>query len=91
MVYLIQFIRPRALTRAHSHATGGSAQVAIGYFRELPVLRSFPAFSVLRIGLAKGHQPAGKRIGSQGQAQGLSQEAKDAMARILPRAAAAQA
>ena len=43
------------------------------------------------IDLAKGHQPAGKRIGSQGQAQGLSQEAKDAMARILARAAAAQA
>ena len=43
------------------------------------------------IDLIKGHQPAGKRIGSQGQAQGLSQEAKDAMARILSRTAAAQA
>ena len=43
------------------------------------------------VGLIKGHQPAGKRAGSQGHAQGLSQVTKDAMARILARAAAAQA
>ena len=42
-------------------------------------------------GLAKGHQPAGKRAGSQGHAQRLSQVAKDAATRILARAAAAQA
>ena len=42
-------------------------------------------------GLAKGHQPAGKKAGAQGQAQGLSQAAKDALARALGMAAAPQA
>ena len=43
------------------------------------------------IGLAKGHQPAGTKAGVQGQAQGLSQEAKDALARVLGMPAAPQA
>ena len=42
-------------------------------------------------GLAKGRQPAGKKAGAQGQAQGLSQVAKDALARALGMPAAPQA
>ena len=41
--------------------------------------------------MAKGHQPAGKKAGVQGQTQGLSQAAKDALARALGMAAAPQA
>ena len=41
--------------------------------------------------LIKGHQPAGKKAGVQGQAQGLSMGAKDALARALGMAAAPQA
>ena len=42
-------------------------------------------------GLVKGHQPDGKKIGAQGQAQGLSLEAKDALRRALGIPAAPQA
>ena len=45
----------------------------------------------LNIDLIKGHQPAGTKAGVQGQAQGLSQAAKDALARALGMAAAPQA
>ena len=43
------------------------------------------------VDLIKGHQPAGKKAGAQGQAQGLSQVAKDALARALGMPAAPQA
>ena len=43
------------------------------------------------VDLIKGHQHAGKKAGVQGQAQGLSQAAKDALARALGVAAAPQA
>ena len=43
------------------------------------------------VDLIKGHQPAGKKAGVQGQTQGLSQAAKDALARALGMAAAPQA
>ena len=43
------------------------------------------------VDLIKGHQPAGKKAGVQGQTQGLSQAAKDALAIALGMAAAPQA
>ena len=59
---------------------------------EKPTLGAGPARgSCQGIGLAKGHQPAGKLAGVQGQAQGLSQVAKDALARALGMPAAPQA
>ena len=45
----------------------------------------------MRVDLIKGPQPAGKKVGGQGQTQGLSQAAKDALARALGMAAAPQA
>ena len=69
------------------HPPTHHAKVRPIYLKE----KSSPSGLQGRAGLAKGHQPAGKRAGSQGQAQGLSQVTKDAMARILARAAAAQA
>ena len=50
-----------------------------------------PSGRACATGLAKGHQPAGKKAGVQGQAQGLSQMAKDALARALGMPAAPQA
>ena len=53
--------------------------------------KSSPSGLQGRAGLAKGHQPAGKKAGVQGQAQGLSQDAKDALARALGMPVAPQA
>ena len=55
------------------------------------ILRSVRPARAGPIDLTKGHQPAGKKAGVQGQTQGLSQGAKDALARALGMPAAPQA
>ena len=69
------------------HPPSHHIKVRPAYLKE----KSSPSGLQGRAGLAKGHQPAGKKAGSQRHAQGLSQVTKDAMARILARTAAAQA
>ena len=74
-----------------------------GWFDSLPMLDqsmmlrtpSGQAFNIASSGraieLIKGRQPAGTKAGVKGQAQGLSQVAKDALARALGMPAAPQA
>ena len=56
-----------------------------------PLSPALPTACFRAIDLIKGHQPAGTKAGVQGQAQGLSQAAKGALARALGMPAAPQA